>query len=1009
MFVFWQLTVSQPSCGLHKDAFSSSFKSILRAGEFDIEQSRVRRSDDSGVVDDLGPEAPSPSSTSSSASSSSNLSAGLSADPIKPTSTAENALEKPSRNVSGDDRRSSDDSGAVNPGVKSSLISTPLNVVDNCAASTAMTLAVTSAARSRNVVVVVKSTTSAAVTDDDTNRSSLVQNVIPATEQAEQLKNRSPRNATLTPAPTSVRGSAPIKVFPASSDIICTSKLVVGGNPKRRQQSVDDEKRVTQNSSLRRMESSPCSLTAAAASLAAKETSPAEVSSSKDGRVTHVVPRSQPAAIKLNVASSTPGTSSSQHAAAVTSKAQTATSVAGPVSRLAVHAPEQSEKVRSSEKTAAATRQRHRSTSVETTNASHPVTSSDTRKPAGVSMYDDNCDKHNSETSKLKTDLTENERASKVTPTTTRCHVPPNAPPSARQSLALTPSTDVSKNVVIGRVKRISSRDEHATPVTSSCLASEKPSRKPTSRGIGSRVPQSTPHVDEHTGPVISDVFESLRLRQEQAAAAVEARIPATGALGSGKPRQRPTRSARPKTGRSSVISVTSRTKHPSSRQPSAAVTRYKKPKTPTSVVSSAAVTSAKTPRGRKDRKPSGRGRRRRSKSSSRKEEFEREPELVSGASDVTLIGGIGWQIATKCDDVSGVHAVAKVRYAPSKSDKTEEVNASQPSKCAGRSRTSCERSTSLDIPSVVPEHFRDSAGSRKDDVVTSEVGAANAEVAAVGKHKRSTSSSDATPPDKGLKDERGSCKYVVPGPTVRLSREDDNLPRRMSSRRKSLSADQICCGDDTVVPDVIAPGIQPFAAAAAVERQSGCSEHLLVRQSGILPTSSSELGRKEDAEPTAATDEMRSQPSRRSSRRSRPAESSTDAVVEHGDGDQNGHSGVTNVVAAPCNALLRPDDEVTRKTQSQIASTTSGDGNEATEDPTSGDIDRVSPRFVRKRDSVAMSSTGASCVDSRRPSVEKAQGGPGTSTLDGDATLSWHNSLFDNSTAANDLVRNIK
>jgi len=57
------------------------------------------------------------------------------------------------------------------------------------------------------------------------------------------------------------------------------------------------------------------------------------------------------------------------------------------------------------------------------------------------------------------------------------------------------------------------------------------------------------------------------------------------------------------------------------------------------------------------------------------------------------------------------------------------------------------------------------------------------------------------------------------------------------------------------------------------------------------------------------------------------------------------------------------------------------------------------------------MSSSSSSNVVSRRPSVEKAQHGGlgsqhgGLGSLDRDATLSWHNSFFDNTTAANDMV----
>ena len=1003
VYLFLQLTANHPSCGLNKDAMSSSFKSILRQGEFNIEKTRIQRSEDSGVVDDVPPEAPSPSSTISSASSSSNLSTGLAADSSKPTIAADNAVEKPSIVVSGDKTPPADDSKpgsksvAVNPVVKSSVISTPLNVVENSTVSTPMSLAVTGVARSqltRNIVVVVKSTTPTVTDDDDDKGSAVVQNVS-TNEQAEQPKNRSPRNATLTPASISIGGPNPIQVLPASTDTMYPSKTVVESNCKRRQQSVEAERRVSQNSVLRRMESSPCNLdltASASASPAAKETSSPQVSSPDNAMVTNVVvPRSQqPVVMKLTVSPSTPVTLSSQHITVVASRANTRTPVPGPISCLAVHAAEQSERVPSSHRpisnrAAAAARQRHRTTPVQmSNNISRPVTSSDTSKQA-LSNENSKDDKPDDETSKLKTDLTDGEHVSKVLvlPSTTNADVPVNA--------------------VVGRVKQMSTRDEHMTPMTSSCLVSEKPSRKPTALGIASRLPQSTPQADEHTGPVISDVFESLRRRQEQEAAAAaalpqDAKITATVAPGLSKSRQQPTQSARSKTGRSSVVSVTARSKHPPSRQPSAAITRCKKPKTPTS--HSTVGINAKTPRGGKSRKDCAtRVRRKRSKSSTRKEESEVEPEVVAGASDVTLIGGIGWQIATKCEDVSGVRAVAKLRYKPSKNDKTEDLNVSDHSKSIGRSRMSHIRTTSFEMPSLVPEQVCDTAGSRKDDVFTCEISAANTKLAASGKHKRSTSTSDAEHRGPKLsgeaaKDQRGNRKYRVPELTNRLSQEDGSLSNRLSSRRKSLSTDAIFSGDDMVALGVSAEGILPPFTAAADERHSGSRNQPPSRQSGELPICCSELGRDHDAEVTAAIDEiMRPQ----MSRRSRPGHGDADAGIEqHGDGDKNDHDGVVKV---------NKDQNLTG--ESPVASTTSVVEDEQVED-SDKDVDR-SPRFVRKHDSLV----ALSCADdSRRPSVEKAQGGLGT--LDGDITLSWHNnnnnnSFFDNTITANDMVSKTK
>ena len=1008
------MEVNHPSCCLYKDAFSSSFKSILKAGDFNIEKTRVQRSDDSGVVDDMPPEAPSPSSTASNASSSgSNLSTGFTTDPSKTTTTTDNPLDKATIRVSVDRMQSSenrkDKSGTESRSVKSSLISTPLNVVETGPAATQMTLAVESGEQSqltKNIVVVVKSTM-LSVRDDTVASSTLVENVVGVNQQSERLKNnRSPQNVTLTPISTALPGSTPVQAFTASNEITCSPKSMAQSRFKRRQQSVDAERLVTQSSGLRRMESSPCDLTAAAhaaAGPAAKEAS-LQLSISNNGRVTSVVPRSHPAVLKITAPLSTSATSSSQPATVVASRTCTTTSAAGPVSRLAVHVPVQSERVPSScisNKASVAAQQRRLSTPVENSsvkNVGHPISPGDTRKRA---LSDNNgYDKPKDET---KTDLSEGERVSKVSSTTQSHQIHSNAPPPAcRQILLSMPNAEVSRNVVIGRVKKISAREEHATPVTSGSLVSEKLSRKPSLLGITSRVPPSV--VDEHTGPVISDVFESLRQRQEQqattaAALSNGAKVPVVVAAGLPKPRQRPTRSARPKTGRSSVVSVSARTKHPPSRQPSAAAIRYRKPKTPTSAASSTVGINARTPRGRKNRKDcANRGRRKRSKSSTRKEEFEVEPEVAAGASDVTLIGGIGWQISTKCADVSDVHAVAKLRYEPAKNDKTEASNVSERTKCNARSGMSHTRTRSFEMPSVVPEHVCDPAGSRKDDAFTCAVNAVEADECCVGKYKRSTSSGDAEHHEiavLALTDQQRNCKNHVPGLTSRQSREDGNHASRLTSRRKSQSADPMCSGDDTIVPGVNDDGVQPVSAAAA-DPQSVPRDRSLSKRTGESVTGSSALDRSQGAEVTPAIDELaKSQPCRRSSRRSRPAHRGTDA--EHFDRD-----GVAKVITASGHAPPHVDQ------QQPIASTTPGNGNEAVQrDSTSGDVDDDvdrSPRFVRKRDSVgAASSTGGSCVDSRRHSLDKALGA--VTTLDGDATISWHNSLFDNTTTANDTV----
>jgi len=326
-------------CCIHKDtgALSSSFKSILRAGDFNIEQTRVatrgvQRSDDSGCsVDDLAePEAPSPSSTVSNESSSGSEPApstsGNLSEPTRPTSekppdrggTAVEPCQskQPAHELEGsggtsaDTTRSTKDGGksgdgaAAKAGAKSALISTPLNVdAENCAVSTTpvsvtTSIAVTSAAltpvqRTRNVVVVVKSgsSTSPAIGGDagkPTATTTTTPSAVVATcDVAQPAKKRSPRTVVLTPASVSMPCSAPgtssddavpryqLSVpMPCSTLVSATWKDNAGpyklsddnrsGMALRRQRSVD--RRVMPHASvLRRMESSPCNLAAAAA------------------------------------------------------------------------------------------------------------------------------------------------------------------------------------------------------------------------------------------------------------------------------------------------------------------------------------------------------------------------------------------------------------------------------------------------------------------------------------------------------------------------------------------------------------------------------------------------------------------------------------------------------------------------------------------------------------------------------------------------------------------------
>ena len=956
----------------------------------------MRRSDDSGVVDDAAPEAPSPSSTiSSSSSSSCNLSAGLTANPAKPTTAIDNKPEKPSGDRttrSEDDRKSGDVSGSANPELKSSLISTAFNVDESGCAARPMSLAVTSGSRSqltRNIVVIVKST-SMAVTEDGAET---VQNAVPGSGQVEE-----PKKTVLIPALTSIGGSPVIHVSSAaSSGSTSPCKSVAASNSNRRQQPVDPERRVTQNGGLHRRGSSPSNLSAAepATTVPTAEESVPRGSGSNDGGITNVVPTPGLSVVKLASLPSTPVNSTSHHVPLVTSKAR----LAGPVSRLIVHTPERNDRVpssRVSDKAAAAARQRHRSTPLDASSvknaAGQPGTSGDSacRKQAAVSS---DSDKPNDETPKPKTDLTE--CVPEISPAM-QCQLLPNASPSVRRIRPSTTNTDASvNNVVIGRLKRISPRDDHATPASSSCLVSEKPiSRRPTQLGTASRV---HPPSDEHTGPVISDPFESLRRRQAQQAASAAAlsqvaKIPVRGLS---KTRQRPTRSARPKTGRSSVVSVTARTRQASSRQPSAASVRQRRLKTPMSAASSVVGMSSKTPRSVRDRRDRvTRVRRRRSKSNSRKEEL----EAVADASDVT---STGWRIGTKRVDSVGVSAATRRRSETSRIDRSgEEPKISERSQSTRRSRLTQARTRSFEISERV---YGGAPGSRKNDAFSRDAGAAEAckLSAAVAKYKRSTSSSDAAHLDSALvdevpKDQQGQCKCRVPGASNRLSRGDGKPGCRLCSRRQSQSASPICLGKVTVSPGVDVMGFQPSAAAAdEPQRDYSCS-----RQAGALPTCSSELGRNHNAEPTSAINEMSCRPSRRSSRRSRPADrGGADAAVERGDGNEEDRDRVSKIIDAPSDiSPPRANQETT-----QVASTATDVGGEVVQD---ADVD-LSPRFIRKHDSlVALSSTGASNVNSRRTSVEKAQVGLGT--LDDDATLSWHNGFFELTGTANDTVREI-
>lgn len=136
-----------------------------------------------------------------------------------------------------------------------------------------------------------------------------------------------------------------------------------------------------------------------------------------------------------------------------------------------------------------------------------------------------------------------------------------------------------------------------------------------------------------HTGPVICDPFESLKLRQESATAA--AKIIATDMPENSKPHMAP-KSAKQRT----QIVNSAKSRYEVRLQPK----KTRQPSAPFS--SSAARTKSKSKSGRRERS------RRRSKKTCTElnAETSREEELVSGP-DVKLIGGIGWHVAARPAD----------------------------------------------------------------------------------------------------------------------------------------------------------------------------------------------------------------------------------------------------------------------------------------------------------------------------------------------------------------------
>lgn len=878
----------------------------------------------------MAPEAPSPSSTASSESSSSSLSTGNS-DPNKPMPELEKPPSADSTQSDGDGK-----SGSGNGSVKPNVISTRPNVAGKSEVGT-------QPQQTRNVVVLVQST----VTDDD--------GVTPAAGQTEQ--KRSPHTVTLTPASSSLRCAAPAVLASVVSSHNSGSSPKLSENRSTRvvgnAKPVATERLTARNRNLRRMESSPGTLTAAASSTPVNQNS-RQVPAIGDGRVTRVVPRSQPAALKLAASPSTPLTVSTQPVSAVSSSA-----VPGQTSGLVVVGQEQGDRVPSS---AVADRTAHRSTPVKNRqNVSHPTISKSKR--TALSGENVHSDETVVDTSKSVSDSTKGDDVPEASPV----NKPDAPPPSARRILPSTSDNTaaVPSNCVIGRVKQMSSRDEHhMTPVTSSYLAGgsrPKISRRTTVLGLAaSRVPPPLPAV-KHTGPVICDVFESLRRRQEQnavaAAAAAAARHKAPSMVAT-KSRQRSARSAGSKTGRSSVVSVTARNtnKHPGSRQPSAAASRYRKP----SAVHSTAGISSRTPRRRRASRSRSRSRRKRSRSvGERTEESEIESGVTTRASDVPLIGAVGRQTAVaKGDSVTGVE-----KLPPSETLKINKTATGQ----------NYESSQSV-------RHCRTSHAAAGGCEMFEHRHACDVEIGVAGdktRHKRSTSFNTAEHHETAftgevLNDQQENCRNQ--SSNDRLCRDAAGNLSFRSSRRQSQSAAPTTGGDDSTPGTTAEEEIQPHI------------NQLPSTPTADMPALSSHVVTNHDAGLISAVDASRS--SWKSSRRYR------------GTAAADGTAELTE-------ACLFQDGNV----GDAVTSTARDVGGVAGDDATAADVEDQeeefdrSPRFVRKRDSIAMSSTGASSVVSRRPSVEKTQGGLGT--LERDSTLSWHNgSLFDNTVTAKEMVR---
>jgi len=402
---------------------------------------------------------------------------------------------------------------------------------------------------------------------------------------------------------------------------------------------------------------------------------------------------------------------------------------------------------------------------------------------------------------------------------------------------------------------------------------------------------------------------------------------------------------------------------------------------------------SFRTPRGardcRKDRGACRAVRRRRSRSNARQEELDVRAEY--GDSDAT-------------EGIVDVKGSAKRRNETTSQHNTR-IDASKTcerSQSRPRSRTSHTRTRSFGSSDQDSDH----ADRRKNNAVfIREVGAAKTKLqAAVGKHVRSTSSGDAALSDKVFEDQQGQCKCDRPTPG------NSEPSCRLCARRKSRSLSPICSGCVTIASPSVAVVETQLTSAAVDEPKSGQLCRVLPKHGAELPPAESpEPSRTHDAKLSAAIGEiMRPIAPPRSSRRLRSTAGRGADVVADRIQDDAARVAQDMETASPSMPTLHADQ------QTAPASRAPGGVRNDVVQNADEDKDNVelSLRFVRKHDSVvAMSSTAASNASSRRTSVEKTHGDlddtlhVGLGTLENDATLSGHNSLFDNSGTANDAV----